>query len=65
MVMGLCLGWRAEEVWACGGLQMSIATGLPLAVVLLKALPVRDGSPTSMDGLAPVYGVVPCLQNSH
>ena len=36
--------------------QMSIATGLPLAVVLLKALPVRDGSPTSMDGLAPIYG---------
>lgn len=37
---------------------MSIATGLPLAAVLLKVLPARDGAKASMDGLAPVYAAV-------
>lgn len=37
---------------------MSIATGLPLAAVLIKVLPSRDGSAGSMDGLAPAYAAV-------
>ena len=39
--------------------QISIATGLPLAAVLLKALPHGDGSAGGMDGLTPVYGAFP------
>lgn len=41
-----------------GFVQMSIATGLPLVGVLLRALPVRDGSGGSMDSLAPAYALV-------
>jgi hypothetical protein len=38
--------------------QISIATGLPLAVILIKALPGRDGSPGCMDALTGAYAVV-------
>ena len=39
-------------------MQMSIGVGLPLVVILIKALPDRGGAEGSMDALTAGYGVV-------
>ncbi len=46
----------SKDISCCA--QISIAMGLPLAAVLIKALPSRDGRPGSMNGLTPVYGTL-------
>ena len=42
----------------CMPMQMSIAVGLPLVAILIKALPDRGGVEGSMDPLAAGYGIV-------
>ena len=39
-------------------MQVSIGVGLPLVVILIKALPDRGGADGSMDALTGGYGVV-------